>query len=69
MIEVFKTNIRRKGQTRPVIKKLEEYFPGSCVNFDLEDCDNILRVEGDGICPIRIIDLVTAHGYECEVLI
>ncbi|MGN6181011.1 MAG: methyltransferase type 11 [Mucilaginibacter sp.] len=69
MVEVFKTNIRYKGQTKPVIKKLEENFPGSCVNFDLQDCDNILRVEGDGICPIRIIDLVIADGYECEVLI
>jgi hypothetical protein len=69
MVEVFKTNIKHKGQTKPVIKKLEQSFPGSCVNFDLEDRDHILRVEGDGICPIKIIDLVMADGYECEALI
>ncbi len=69
MVEVFKTNIKYKGQTKPVIKKLEENFPGSNVNFDLEDCDNILRVEGDGICPFKIADLVMADGYECEILL
>lgn len=69
MIEVFKTNIKRKGQTKPVIKKLEKNFPGSYVNFDLDDRDNILRVEGDGICPFKIIDLVMADGYECQALI
>lgn len=69
MVEVFRTNIRYKIQAKPVVKTLEECFPGSCVNFDLDDCDRILRVEGDGICPFRIIDLVTANGYQCEVLI
>jgi hypothetical protein len=69
MVEVFKTNIKYKGQTKPVIKKLEANFPGSCVNFDLEDRDHILRVEGDSICPVKITDLVVADGYECEVLL
>jgi hypothetical protein len=50
-------------------EKLVEYFPGSIVNFDLNDCDNVLRVEGNSICPVKIIGLVTADGYECEALI
>ncbi len=69
MVEVFKTNIKHRGQTKPVIKKLEASFPGSCINFDLEDCDRILRVEGEDICPVKIKELVTADGYECEALV
>jgi len=69
MVEVFKTNIRHYYQSQSLIKKLLGYFPGSMVNFDLEDCDKVLRVEGNGICPLKIIDLVTADGYECEALV
>jgi hypothetical protein len=69
MVEVFKTNIRHYYQSQSLIKKLLEYFPGIMVNFDLEDCDKILRVEGNGICPVKIVELITADGYECETLV
>ncbi len=68
MVEVFKTNISKIRQSKLLIKKLLQHFPSSCVNFDLDDCDNILRVEGDNICPLKIITLVTEHGYQCEAL-
>jgi hypothetical protein len=69
MVEVFKTNIKSRVRSKQLIKILEECFPGSCVNFDLEDRDNILRVEGEGICPIKVKDTLTAEGYLCEVLV
>jgi len=69
MVEVFKTNIRHYYQSQSLIKKLLEYFPGSEVNFDLEDCDRVLRIEGTGICPVKIVELITADGYECEALV
>jgi len=68
MVEVFKTNIRKVIESRSLIKKLLDHYPATSINFDLDDCDHILRVEGDDICPEKIISLVTDHGYYCEVL-
>ena len=39
------------------------------VNFDLEDCDKVLRVEGPEFCPKQVIDLLKLNGHHCEVLI
>lgn len=68
MVEVFRTNVRRKRQAKVLLDILSKQFPLFRINFDLEDCDKILRVEGDNICPERITGLVTESGYECGVL-
>jgi hypothetical protein len=68
MVEVFRTNVRRKRQAKTVMDILSKQFPLFRINFDLEDCDNILRVEGENICPERITGVVAESGYECDVL-
>lgn len=68
MVEVFKTNIDKVRLSELIIKRLLRHFPSSCINFDLDDCDYILRVEGDNICPKKIATLVTGYGYQCEAL-
>jgi len=68
MVEVFKTNISNIQQSEMLTRKLSEHFPESDIYFDLQDCDNVLRVEGDDICAEKIIGLLTADGYHCEVL-
>ena len=68
MVEVFRTNVRRKRQAKTVMDILSKQFPLFRINFDLEDCDNILRVEGENICPESIAGLVTESGYVCDVL-
>jgi tRNA G26 N,N-dimethylase Trm1 len=69
MIEVFKTNVMRQRQAKTVLKKLKEQFSDFKINFDLSDCDKVLRVQGNSISPEEIIDLVKANGYQCEVLV
>jgi len=68
MVEVFKTNVRGKRQARVLLDILSERFPLFRINFDLEDCDKILRVEGDGVCQEKIAELMTRNGYLCNVL-
>lgn len=68
MVEVFKTDVQDIKQSALLIRKLKEHIPGSCVNFDLEDCDKVLRVEGEYIQPQSIIILLNDCGYRCEVL-
>lgn len=68
MIEVFKTNVQEAEQSKMIVGKLLEYFPNSIINFDLEDCDKILRVHALSISNHTIIELLNSYGYHCEVL-
>lgn len=69
MIEVFKTNVQEVEQSKMIVGKLLEHFPNSTINFDLEDCDKILRVHAPVILNHKIIELVNLHGYHCETLL
>ena len=68
MVEVFKTNVRLKRQAKNLLNVLSRQFPLYRINFDLEDCDKILRVEGENIPLEKIKRLVTANGYQCHIL-
>lgn len=68
MVEVFKTNIREVNEAANMLQMLLGYFPGYLINFDLEDCDRILRIEYDHVVSGEIIHLLNSHGYQCEVL-
>jgi hypothetical protein len=68
MVEVFKTNIRKKAQSKMLLSILSEAFPSCKINFDLSDCDKVLRVEGDNIEAQRIMIFVKEYGVTCEVL-
>ena len=68
MVEVFKTNIQKKAQSKMLLCILSEAFPLFKINFDLSDCDRVLRVEGDNIEALRIMIFVKEYGVNCEVL-
>jgi hypothetical protein len=67
-VEVFKTNIQNEIQGKALLSILSGTFLSSKINIDLDDCDKVLRVEGDNILPGEIIKLVSANGYECKIL-
>ncbi|WP_374173127.1 hypothetical protein [Flavobacterium tructae] len=69
MIEVYKTNVQEVEQSLLIVGRLLEHFPDSRINFDLEDCDKILRVHAPSISNQRIIELLDSYGYHCEVLL
>ena len=68
-VEVFKTNVNKIETSEQLIQQVLNHYPHSRVNFDMEDCDRILRVEADMVVPEKIIEILTANGYLCEVLI
>jgi hypothetical protein len=68
MVEAFKTNIQKKAQSKKLLCVLSEAFPSSKINFDLSDCDKVLRVEGPNMEALSVMTLVKEHGFECEVL-
>ena len=67
-VEVFKTNITCIDQAERLACLLIGHFPETRIDFDLEDCDRILRVEDKQICVDTIIEILGKHGLECEVL-
>ncbi|CAZ96387.1 hypothetical protein Q4603_01980 [Zobellia galactanivorans] len=65
---VFKTSVSKNKQVKrlkPLLTQLVE--PIGRWNFDLEDCDNILRVETRQ-CPSSVVRLLEEQGYVCEEL-
>lgn len=70
MVEVFKTDVCQESKAEEIIKILLLHSQEYKINFDLEDCDKILRVEsfnGD-IDNDLILNLVKQSGCYIEIL-
>ena len=68
MIEVFKTNILTKKKAKLISSLLSKTYPSLKINFDLSDCDKVLRVKGDHTEISGIMILVKKYGFTCELL-
>ncbi len=70
MVEVFKTDVITPGEAHRVLEGIRASFPDHDGNFDLQDCDHILRVLSKSILihPQHVIDLLAAMGHHAEVL-
>lgn len=68
MVEIFKTNVTDGVQAGLVLQLLKAQWPQYMANFDLEDCDRILRIESDSVEHEKIMSLMNLQGYVCEVL-
>ncbi len=68
MVEVFKTNVQKVSHATKIVKLLLQHFPNSKINFDLDDCDKILRVKGKNFIPEKVMMLVIENGFTCKVL-
>jgi hypothetical protein len=68
MVEIFRTDVRKKTQSKMLLSILTREFPAFRINFDLSDADKVLRVEGEQIAVPEIILRVREHGFVCEVL-
>jgi hypothetical protein len=69
MVEIFRTNVKSKRLAGKVLKALQSHLPAFNFNFDLEDCDRILRVQSNGApveCP-KIIRIVKGHFIEISL--
>jgi hypothetical protein len=66
-VEIFRTNVKGKRAAKMILKALHVTFPEYHFNFDLEDCDRILRVESSGAFfeTAKIIQMV--KGYNMSI--
>ena len=70
IVQIFKTDVQDQLVARHIILSLQQMFSHCRINFDLDDCDRILRVENQqGKIEEAEIQLMMAQcGYNCEPL-
>jgi hypothetical protein len=68
MIYVFKTVVKTKTQVKQLKPHINKLVPSEKWNFDLEDCDKILRIDCDENIVLKIVDLLNIHKFNCEEL-
>ena len=68
MIYVFKTSVKTKNQVKNLKPHINKALPNEKWNFDLQDCDKILRIDSkENIVP-KITGLLNVHNFYCEEL-
>jgi tRNA G26 N,N-dimethylase Trm1 len=68
MILVFKTTVSSKARAKKLEPYINQNLPGIQWNFDLSDCDRVLRVDSPVNITNTIISLLNDHGYDCSEL-
>ena len=67
-VKIFSTDIENRTQVIYISATICSLFPHSIVTVDLEDCDKVLRVEGNIPTNECIINLLSKLGVRIEVL-
>lgn len=67
-VEIFQTNIQNNKDAKKVILSFLHKYPLYKINIDLEDIDNVFRIETDqlGIEIENVIRYMQYLGYSCE---
>jgi hypothetical protein len=67
-VMIFKTSVASKHEVSRIHPLLIALAEIKQYNFDLEDCDNILRVVSNGVEPQTINHMLQIAGFTCEEL-
>jgi len=65
---VFKTSVVDRLSVRTLSPELDRLAGEGKWNFDLSDCDNILRIASEKVKPQKAIQLLDYFGFECAEL-
>ena len=67
-ILVFVTNVADKMAVSKVKPLLTAIPAITDWNFDLDDCDRILRIVSNDLCPRKVEKLLHTAGFDCYEL-
>jgi NurA-like 5'-3' nuclease len=67
-VSVFKTSVKTKKNIKKISPFLNRLTEIKKWNFDLQDTDNILRIESDKELARDVQDLLKGKGFYCEEL-
>jgi tRNA G26 N,N-dimethylase Trm1 len=68
MVLVFRTSVSSKQKIRQLKSVFEQRFAVIKWNFDLEDCDKILRIETNENISLKVVSTLQNMGFECSEL-
>jgi hypothetical protein len=70
IVKVFKTDVQDQPTSGHIIHLLQLAFSYYRINFDLDDCDRVLRIEShqEPIEESEIQLFIASCGYHCEPL-
>ena len=68
MIYVFKTSVKTKTQVKQLKPEIKSMLPNDKWNFDLHDCDRILRIDSEENIVSKITHLLNTRQFECSEL-
>jgi hypothetical protein len=70
MVEVFKTNVTEVHYAEEIIAVIHKAFNHYRANFDLTDCDKILRIKctSGAVESSLVITVIRDLGFNAEVL-
>lgn len=68
MAWVFTTSVSSASEARKLAPGLNLLAGPGQWNFDLDDCDKILRVIAPDLNPERVVQLLASCGVQCEEL-
>ncbi|QQX75973.1 MULTISPECIES: hypothetical protein [Aequorivita] len=69
IVEIFQTNISNFKDAAKITSTIQGHFPFYDTNFDLEDSDNILRIEAaEPIDASGICELLSKAGFKGTLL-
>lgn len=67
-VEIFRTQVQHTQQAKHICEILAQELEDTRVNFDLEDCDKVLRIESNSIDPRQIIQIMETLGFFCDLI-
>lgn len=65
MIYVFKTTVKTKKAVMSLKSRLDTLLADAKWNFDLTDCDHILRIDSHTILTTKVIELLKQQNFDC----
>ncbi|MCP9753343.1 hypothetical protein [Ferruginibacter sp. HRS2-29] len=69
-IEIFRTDVYDRAEADMIVERLHAAFTAYLANFDLHDCDRILRIESRSgeIAAAPVIKMMEEMGYEATLI-
>lgn len=65
MIHVFKTSVQTYKDIEVLKPKLDNLTEINKWGFDLDDCENILRIDSKESSPKKVIDVLEELNFKC----
>lgn len=67
-IEVYKTDVKTKKEAKYIVALLQFVISDCIMNFDIEDCNHILRIETNRDIKEMVYRVFNKNGFYCQKL-